>query len=888
MQRYNVLGRTAAAALLAALLAGPAAAQERRLLTGHVPAEAAHAAAVGRLPATNTLSLAVGLPVRDQAALTAFLQDIYDPASPNYRHYLTPEQFTERFSPTEADYQSVIAFAKAHGLAVTATHSHRMLVDVNGSVADVEKAFQTTMRTYQHPTEARTFYAPDTEPSVEAGVPVLDISGLSNYRVPRPKNLKPVPLARPASPKPKAGSWTGGSYIGNDFRAAYAPGVTLTGSGQMIGLLEFDGYYASDITEYESLASLPNVPLKNVLLDGFDGLPITGPNAANSEVALDIEMVISMAPGLSNVVVYEAGPNGLANDVLSAMSTNTAIKQFSCSWDFGTTTRATMDALFQKMASQGQSFFNASGDSGAFTGSWPEPDDDPYITLVGGTTLATCAPSGAWLSETAWNAGDGYDSTSGGFSSNYPIATYCTWQQGISMSTNKGSTTLRNIPDVAMAADAIFIVADNGQQEITGGSSAAVQLWAAFNALVNQQAVASSQSVVGFINPAIYALGKSAKYSAVFNDTTAGNNTNGVATQFFAVRGYDLCTGWGSPTGGSLILALATPDRFVISPGTGFAANGPAGGPFSATAESLTLTNAGTTSLNWSLSNTSLWLNASPATGTLAPSGTATTVTLSLNAAANSLAAGVYTANLLLTNKTSGLAQTRQFTLLVGQELVQDGGFEAGDFAYWSLFGPYHATDNSYVDDGTYTGLSPYDGTYFAALGATNSLNYLAQTLPTRAGQPYMLSFWLQSADLGYGTTPNEFLVKWNNTTLVDDLNLGMFDWTSMQHVVQGAGASTVLEFGFRNDNSYFALDDVSVVPIPLPVFQSILKSNSTVKLTWSTTAGVAYQLQYKTNVTATNWINSGSTTTATGGTMSASDAIGSNSRRFYRVALVP
>jgi len=109
-----------------------------------------------------------------------------------------------------------------------------------------------------------------------------------------------------------------------------------------------------------------------------------------------------------------------------------------------------------------------------------------------------------------------------------------------------------------------------------------------------------------------------------------------------------------------------------------------------------------------------------------------------------------------------------------------------------------------------------------------------------------------------------------------------------MQYVVQAAGPSTVLEFGFRNDNSYFALVDVSVVPIPLPVFQSVLKSNSTLKLTWSTTAGVAYQLQYKTNVTATNWINLGSTTTATGGTMSASDTIGSNLRRFYRVALVP
>jgi hypothetical protein len=191
------------------------------------------------------------------------------------------------------------------------------------------------------------------------------------------------------------------------------------------------------------------------------------------------------------------------------------------------------------------------------------------------------------------------------------------------------------------------------------------------------------------------------------------------------------------------------------------------------------------------------------------------------------------------------------------------------------------------VDDGTATGITPYDGS-FAALGQTNGLGYLSQTLPTRAGQPYLLSFWLQSPDLGYGTTPSQFLVNWNNTTLVNDINLGEFGWTSMQYVVQAAGSSSVLEFGFRDDNSWLALDDVSVVPVPLPAFQSIVRGKGTVSLTWTAMAGVAYQLQYKTNLTATNWVILGVANTATGGTLSASDTISSNSQRFYRVALVP
>ena len=102
-----------------------------------------------------------------------------------------------------------------------------------------------------------------------------------------------------ARPYDNTGTGPGGWYIGSDYRHAYAPGVTLTGTGQSVALFELDGYYPGDITNYEALAGLPNVTVTNVLIDGFDGSP--GPN--NGEVSLDIEIVISMAPGLSNVLV---------------------------------------------------------------------------------------------------------------------------------------------------------------------------------------------------------------------------------------------------------------------------------------------------------------------------------------------------------------------------------------------------------------------------------------------------------------------------------------------------------------------------------------------------------------------------------------------------------
>ena len=325
----------------------------------------------------------------------------------------------------------------------------------------------------------------------------------------------------------------------------------------------------------------------------------------------------------------------------------------------------------------------------------------------------------------------------------------------------------------------------------------------------------------------------------------------------------------------------------MITPGRGFTANGPVGGPFSVTTKKLSLTNSASP-LNWLLSNTCLWLNVSSAGGNLTPGGAAATVTVSLNSLANSLTGGVYTANLWLTNKTTGLVQNRQFTVLVGQDLVQDGGFEAGDFAYWNLVGT-DAGFYNWVDDGTSTDLLPNSGYYFAALGEVNSLAYLSQTLPTRAGQPYLLSFWLQCSDQGSGTTiPNQFIAQWNGSTLTNIVNAGVFDWTSMSFAVVTAGTSTVLQFASQNDPGVFALDDVSVVPIPLPSFQSIRQSSGAVNFTWTTLAGLPYQIQYKTNLTSANWINLGSPTNATSGTMSASDGIGSALRRFYRIALVP
>jgi Pro-kumamolisin, activation domain len=561
--------------LLAALGMCPVSGAVLKTLPGHVPAVVARLHPDGRLAADARLDLAIGLPLRNRPALDTFLGQLYNPASTNFHRFLTPAQFTARFGPTAQDYQAVIQFAQTNGLSITRTHGNRVLLDVNGSVADIEKAFHVTLRTYRHPTEPGEFFAPDTEPSVAADLPVLDISGLSDLGKPRPLSHR-----RPASGWGGAadGSSPGGGYLGNDFRNAYVPGTTLDGSGQMVGLIQFTGYDSNDIAAYETQAGLPNVPLQNIFIDDYSGAVGDG----EDEACLDIEMAISMATNLAAVVVFEATNNAANwNDVLNAMASSNQIKQFSSSWGYSAGPSQTADEIFQQMAAQGQSFFQASGDGDAWTGPIWQPAESPYVTSVGGTTLTTSGAGGAYLSETVWNWGDinttwpyngnGSWGSGGGVSGDYLIPD---WQTNVDMTTNLGSTVMRNIPDVALVADNIYVTYGSGTNGIYGGTSCAAPLWAGFTALVNQQAASLGSPPVGFINPAVYALGGSTNYAPCFHDISTGSNTwGGSPDQYYAVPGYDLCTGWGTPTGTNLIAALAgttTYDRQELVRNGGF------------------------------------------------------------------------------------------------------------------------------------------------------------------------------------------------------------------------------------------------------------------------------------------------------------------------------
>jgi kumamolisin len=544
--------------------AGFVQARAETLETRHVRAASVNGQAklVGRLPLNQIMQLDVVLPVRDQAGLDNFLADLYSSTVPNYRHFLTPAEFTARFGPTQEHYDAVVKYVQAHGLTIVGGSRDGMEVQVKGPVSAIEAAFHVNLLTYQHPTENRIFYGPDREPTTDLSFPLWHISGLDNYSIPHPMYVKKSDYAKAHGIRPEdvvshatTGSGPSASFLGSDMRAAYYGGTALTGAGQNLGLFEYLGTDLADLTTYyKNVKQTNSVPITLLSTDGTSTSCVdsrAGGRCDDTEQTLDMTQAIGMAPGLASLVMY-IGSTDTA--IISSMTTHSPLPTtIGCSWGWTPADPSTLDPYFEKMAAQGQNFFAASGDSSTWSSrneAWPA--DDANVVSVGGTDLTTASAAGPWKSETAWV-------DSGGGISPDKIA-IPSWQKlaGVINSSNKGSTTYRNGPDVSANANFTFYVCAD-QTTCTandyGGTSFATPMWAGYIALVNQQLKANGYSTLGFINPYLYAFGVSSSYGTDFHDITSGKSGS-----YSAVTGYDLVTGWGSPNGQGLINALVGED----------------------------------------------------------------------------------------------------------------------------------------------------------------------------------------------------------------------------------------------------------------------------------------------------------------------------------------
>ena len=545
------IGVLSIAVIIVILMLGiPSQAQSQALLTRHVREVVLNGEArfLGRLPATQTMRLEIVLGLRHQSELTDLLQKLYDPSSPSYRKFLSVEEFTKRFCPAQEDYDVVIDFAKANGLTVASVSRNRMNVGIRGDVASIEKAFHVTMGLYKHPFEDRIFYAPDREPTSSLSFQLWRIAGMDNYSVPHPAFTGRKEMA--VNPNASIGTCPQQSFCGSDMRAAYYGETTLTGAGQSLGLLEYYGIDLDDVgTYYTNAKQTLNVPITLVSTDETPTTCYYSQGCDDTEQVLDTTQALGMAPSLASLVLYVGSIDAA---ILNSMATAHPLNaQLSSSWAWLPPDPLTADEpYFQEFAAQGQTYFNASGDAAQWSAdNYPYvfPADDDYVTCVGGTDLTTLSAGGPWASETAWEPSGGGIGLDG-----FAIPE---WQVAAASGCPYCSGALRNGPDVAAESNYDFYVCAD-QTSCTanhyGGTSFAAPMWAGYLALANQQAAASGQPPIGFINPALYAIGMGSSYNDNFHDITSG--TNG----YPATSGYDLVTGWGSPNGASLINALVS------------------------------------------------------------------------------------------------------------------------------------------------------------------------------------------------------------------------------------------------------------------------------------------------------------------------------------------
>jgi subtilase family serine protease len=643
---------TMAAALPLTSAAAAASPPPRQAVPGVHPSWANASADTGPVAATATLDARVYLAGPDPAGLSGYASAVADPGSALYRHYLTPAQFSQRFGPTRAQARAVTGWLTGAGLSVTSVNSH--YIAVRGNVRQMETAFGARLHSYR--TVSGTERASQSQVTVPSAVAsaVLTVTGLSTTSArmtsgavvrlagaaARPGRsgthlatamaAQPVPVnmgacsaywgQRSAVTLPAAYGHTLSyaicGYVPAQLRAAYqVTGSGLTGRGVAVAVVDEGASptIASDVSTYARRhggQALRPGQLRQYLPSDIaqSCVRLAGQPAAYSEESLDVEAVHAMAPD-AGIAYVGADCSGSVTDMLDA---ETRIVDghladiVSDSWHFGTEAQVTPDTvtgfhqIFEQGAIEGIGFYFSSGDYGDWSPFTPGhtaavqyPGSDPWVTSVGGTSLAI-GRNRRYLWETGWGTstaslaagGKSWNGLPGSFAvgaGGGPSSLFAQpfYQRGIvpaSLSMPASATApARVMPDIAAVADpdtGMLIglttpLTQGGPQTyvegVAGGTSLATPLIAGIQADAQQ---AQHGVPIGFANPAIYARYGTPAYRDVTDQPLGPGVTIAAAdasrdlvtgaityaavtfardTSLHAVPGYDDVTGVGSP-----------------------------------------------------------------------------------------------------------------------------------------------------------------------------------------------------------------------------------------------------------------------------------------------------------------------------------------------------
>ncbi|GCE28775.1 hypothetical protein KDA_42590 [Dictyobacter alpinus] len=505
---------------------------------------------LGHTDKNQPLRLSVVLRLRDEPGLDALIASQDDPTSPFYRHYLNSQEFNSSFAPTQATVDEISTYLRQQGFQITSISPNHVLIDVSTTVATAEHVFDVTFYDYQLRT--RVVYAPNIDPVVPDSLinAIQTIVGLNDIALYHPNYIQSnhQPLYPHAGP--------GGGFTPDELRAAYNVqpliDAKMDGTGQTVGLFELDGYDPADIHAYRQRYKLGALHASNVLLEGASDTP--GKNALAA--TLDMEVISALAPGASQKIYLGSNTAVGINDTYNRIVTDNVAKVISVSWGECelASSAARLDALntiFKQGAVQGQSFFVASGTSGAYDCvddsqqqvlAVDSPASSPYAVGVGGTTLHTDA-KGGYVSETAWSDPSSKGMGSGGGKSVHFMRP--TYQHGPNL-----SDPARLVPDVSANANpassySIYLTTGKTKKagwQVVGGTGAAASLWAAIEADINQSLLAAHVAPFGHAITAIYRLYNTPQLYPPYHDITTGSNL-----YYTASPGYDLATGVGTP-----------------------------------------------------------------------------------------------------------------------------------------------------------------------------------------------------------------------------------------------------------------------------------------------------------------------------------------------------
>jgi kumamolisin len=459
---------------------------------------------------------------------------------------LSRGEYLNAHGATPQAIDQVRTLAARHGLTLVHEDRAARRVWLRGTAQQLEQTFGIDLQDYEHtaqPPAGRYFHAftgqmsiPEPESAVIETVLGLDTRPIAQPHI---RWLNQIVNTTPNAAQ--------ASFTPPQVAEAYDYPTAVNGTGQCIALIELGGGYVdSDIQTYFGQLGITPPTVVAVPVDGGTNSP-GDPNGADAEVALDIQVSGSIAPGARIAVYFAPNTNQGFQDAISAAIHDTTNKPsaISISWggpesSWDAVSLSSFDNTMQTAAALGVTITAASGDSGSSDGVSDGanhvdfPASSPHVLACGGTALT--ASNSTRSTETVWNdLSQGGGATGGGVSSYFALPA---WQSGAQVPAPTGSNSGgRGVPDVsgdAAPATGYQILID-GQSAVVGGTSAVAPLWAALVALVNQQTGRNA----GFLNPALYSGGE-----ASFYDVTSGSNGS-----YNAAAGWDACTGLGSPDG---------------------------------------------------------------------------------------------------------------------------------------------------------------------------------------------------------------------------------------------------------------------------------------------------------------------------------------------------